>query len=264
MTQPKDNQDFSEAKLWDLPSVDDASPVDESETNAFKKPMGKWKFEAPEQEQEEDIKPLTAQDIEEIRKSAYEEGFASGKEEGFAAGQAEGLESGKAEGLELGKQEGQEQGLAKADEDAQVHLNALQSLVEQLRNPIAEHEQELQNELVMLAISLAKAVLKVEVSQSHESLMQAISEGIAVLPIQENAYQLHLHAEDISALQAHLGEQTIETHRWQLVASADMQRGGCKIVSQSNAVDMSIARRTEQIFSQILLNKGLADDPRAS
>jgi flagellar assembly protein FliH len=261
--QPTTNQDYMDVKLWDLPSVDDATVIEEGQTNAFKKPLGRWKFEAPEQEQEEDLKPLTAEDIEAIRKAAFDEGLAMGKEEGFAQGHEQGLESGKQEGLELGKEEGISQGKAQADEEAKVQLDALKNIVEQLQSPLAELQQELKNELLLLAVSLAKAVLKVELSQSNESLLQAINEGIAVLPMQENAYQLHLHVDDMSALQAHMGEQAIENKHWQFIACAEMQRGGCKIVSQNNAVDMSIARRSEQVFGQVLLNQGLADDPRA-
>lgn len=262
-SQPTTNKDFVDVKLWDLPSVDDAQLIEEGQTNAFKKPLGRWKFEAPEQEQEEDLKPLTAEDIEAIRKAAFDEGLAMGKEEGFTQGHEQGLESGKQEGLELGKEEGISQGKAQADEEAKVQLDALKNIIEQLQSPLAELQQELKNELLLLAVSLAKAVLKVELSQSNESLLQAINEGIAVLPMQENAYQLHLHIDDMNALQTHMGEQAIESKHWQLIACAEMQRGGCKIVSQNNAVDMSIARRCEQVFQQVLLNQGLADDPRA-
>jgi flagellar assembly protein FliH len=257
-----DSSAFEDAKLWDLPNVDNAEPVDENQTNAFNKPVGKWKFEAPEQDQ--DIKPLTAQDIEEIRKAAFDDGLSAGHEQGFAEGHEKGLAAGKAEGLEIGQKDGFEAGKAAADTEAEVHLDALQALLEQLAQPLAKVNREVQNELVLLAVSLAKAVLKVEVTHSTDSLLQVINESMAVLPIQEQAYQLHLHADDLSALQAHLGEQTIQDNRWQLLSSAEQARGGCKVVSQNNAVDMSIARRCEQVFQQVLLNQGLADDPRAS
>lgn len=257
-----DMADFDDAKLWDLPDVGETKEHDDSQTNAFNKPMGKWKFEAPEQE--EDIQPLTAEDIEQIRKAAFEEGLQAGHEQGYSEGHTQGLEAGEAKGLEIGKQAGLEQSKAEADAAANVHLNALQSILERLQNPLAQVNDEVKNELVLLAISLAKAVIKIEVSQSTDSLLQIINESIAVLPIQESTYHIHLHAEDVAALQGLFDDASLQNKRWQLFTNADLSRGGCKIVSHSNAVDMSIARRCEQVFEQVLLEQGLADDPRAS
>jgi flagellar assembly protein FliH len=176
----------------------------------------------------------------------------------------QGLEAGKIEGLELGKQTGFEQGKAQADEVAQGHLNAIQSILEQLQTPLAQVNDEVKNELVLLAVSLAKAIIKIELSQSTQSLLQIINESMAVLPIQESSYHIHLQADDLAYLQQQFDQQTLQNKRWQLHENAELARGGCKIVSQSNAVDMSIARRCEQVFDQLLLEQGLVDDPRAS
>ncbi|WP_371192695.1 flagellar assembly protein FliH [Glaciecola sp. SC05] len=253
---------LDDVKLWDLPSVEDIQDDDSTQTNAFNRPLNKWKFEAPEQE--EDVQPLTAEDIEQIRKAAFEEGVSAGHEQGYEDGHVQGLEAGKIEGLALGKQTGLEQSKAEADEAAKVQLDALQSILEQLQAPLAQVDAEVKNELVLLAISLAKAIIKTEVSQSTESLLQVISESMAVLPIQESTYQIHLQADDLASLQQQFDEQTLQNKRWQLHANNDLARGGCKIVSHSNAVDMSIARRCEQVFDQVLLEQGLVDDPRAS
>lgn len=253
---------LDDVKLWDLPDVEDHKPIDPSQTNAFNKPIGKWQYEAPDQ-QEEDIVPLTAQDIEQIRKDAFEEGISAGHEQGYEEGHAKGLEAGEAQGIELGKQNGLEQGKAQADAAAEVHLDAIKAILDQLHAPLAQVNDAVKNELVLLALSLAKAIVKIELKQSTDSLLQVISESIAVLPIQESSYQIHLQAEDLAALQEKFDEQTLHKNRWQLVANPELSRGGCKIVTHSNAVDMSIARRCEQVFDQLLLEQGLIDDPRA-
>jgi flagellar assembly protein FliH len=253
---------FDDAKLWDLPSVDTLELEDDGRTNAFNKPLGKWKFEAPEQE--EDLAPLTAEDIESIRSAAYQEGLSSGHQEGFEKGYEEGLQSGKTEGIEQGKLEGLEKGESEAAEAANVHIQGIRSVLEALQSPLNQVNEQVKQELVLLAVSLAKAVLRTEVSQSSDSVQQAINDAIAVLPISDTHYKIYLHPQDLENITDAIGQETLSQKRWQLLASAELEQGGCKVLTENNAVDMSISRRCEQIFSQLLVEQGLADDPRAS
>ncbi|WP_395344346.1 flagellar assembly protein FliH [Ningiella sp. W23] len=260
------NSTTADAKLWDLPPVESAQSKGAKalkRTTAFNKPFTQWKYEAPEVEEE--IKPLTAEDIEAIRSAAFEEGFESGKQEGFEKGQEEGLELGKKEGFEQGQSEGFEAGKAQADEAAKVQIDALASIVAQLQQPLKQVNDEVKQELVMLTKALASAVLKVELSQSSDSLMQIISESITALPIQEAQYQIMLHPEDVLLINERLAsDEANEKNNWRLVPCEEQGRGGCKVLSQNNAVDMSIAKRCEAIFDQMLQEQGLSDDPRAS
>ena len=92
-----------QADVWPVPNVEKA--VDEGQKNALG--LSKtWRYEPPESDEEEEVVPLTAEDIEAIRQAAYEEGFSQGKEEGFAKGYEEGKVAGHNEGLQAGKDEG--------------------------------------------------------------------------------------------------------------------------------------------------------------
>jgi flagellar assembly protein FliH len=252
-------QSFDEAKTWDLPTVN--SDVEDTATNALNKSRT-WKYEPPEVEEE--VKPLTAKDIEEIRAAAYEEGFALGKEEGYA----EGLDLGKQEGLEQGVAEGKEQGLAEGMQAGQEQMEELarswQSIIEQAANPLAQVNKELESELVILAIKLAKAVINVEVSTQQDVILSAISEGIKVLPIQESQYQFQMNPVDVAMVKGHFGDEVIEKNHWLLVENPSIERGGCELSTQNNAVDMSIERRTADVFNQFLNAQGLNHDPRNS
>lgn len=251
---------FQDAKLWDLPSVNDEQAKLDLATDVFDRPKNRWKFEAPEQE--EDIKPLTAKEIEAIRAAAYQEGLISGHQEGFTKGHLEGVELGKQQGINEGREEGLESGKADAKEEVDETLLVLSTLIDNVTKPTDQINQEVKNELVILATSLAKAVIKTDVQQNPQILIQAISEGIKTLPLNEEHYQISLHAEDLALVKTHFGEQHIKDNDWQLIESVDLSRGGCNIQTSANAVDVSIERRSEQVFNQLLLNQGLADDPR--
>ncbi len=252
---------FDNAKLWDLPSVDDKLAETDTSTNALDRPRGKWKFEAPEEEEE--ITPLTAEDIEAIRQSAYQEGLKAGHEEGLKNGFEEGIVQGTEQGQEEGHKIGLEQGLESANEQIKIQTDILSSLINHLQQPLAQVQIEAQKELVILAKSLAQAVIKVETTQNEAILLRAIEDGMKALPIQQSQYTLYLNNEDLARLESHFGETYIAQQNWHLVASEDIAYGGVKIQTKNNAVDMSIAKRCEEVFAKLLFEQGITDDPRS-
>lgn len=256
------NEQFNDATTWDLPSVDDVISQDSSKTNALNRPST-WKYESPEIEEEVDeIEPMTAQDIETIRQAAYEEGFKLGQREGHDKGYDEGLESGRNKGIE----EGSEQGLASAQAQITDSINTLttqwQDIVSAFSNPLEQVNSELEKELMILAMKLAEAVIGVEVTQREDILLQAISEGIKVLPIEDKVYQFQMHPQDIALVVEHFGQDTIIQNNWKLIESPSIKQGGCEINTENNSVDVSIERRSKDIFSKFLIEQGVVNDQR--
>ena len=125
---------------------------------------------------------------------------------------------------------------------------------------MSQANDETRDQLVKLAVSLARAVLKVEVSTNEQVILQALSEGMKALPINQTRYQLHMHPDDIELVKAHFGDETIEDKGWQFFEAPAMERGGCDITSEHNAVDVSIERRCRDVIDKFLLNQGLSDD----
>ncbi|MFW5825731.1 MAG: flagellar assembly protein FliH, partial [Marinobacter sp.] len=103
-------------------------------------------------EEEIEVKPLTAADIEAIRQSAWEEGrdegLKSGYEEGLKKGAEEGRVQGHREGRETGEREGREQ--AETDTRAAIDekLSRLEEIMAELVAPIERHRDELESALV--------------------------------------------------------------------------------------------------------------------
>lgn len=245
-------------KPWDLPYIEDERKLADTQfTDALNhRPI--WQYEPPEQTPEEEFNPPTAEEIEAIRAAAQADGFSEGHQEGFAQGQTQGLEEGKTQGLAQGLEEGKNQGLAEGKDEQEQHSALWQQLIQTLYAPVATVEHELQQELVLLAVSLAKAVIRSEIKTNSDIIFAALAEGLKALPIQESQYQIHLHPQDIELIKGHFCEQDIEKHKWQLVEAPNLARGGCDIVTQSNAVDVSIERRMRDVLDTFLLEQGLA------
>jgi len=255
----KDEQEVdqeAEFKAWDLPYVEDTTQTeDDKSTNAFNR-KSNWKYEPPEPEIE--ILPPTAEEIEGIRAAAHAEGFSQGQQEGYAKGYEEGLAKGQEEGIAKGLEEGTTQGLASGEEQVQQHLNSWISLIDSIQNPIANVEQELEKELVLLAVSLAKGVIRSEVKTNTDLIFQALSEGLKALPIQEKYYQIHLHPDDVELVNNHFSPEEITKHRWDFIESPELSSGGCEIVTKSNAVDITVERRVKDVIDKFLLEQGLS------
>ncbi|MDF2178291.1 flagellar assembly protein FliH [Aliiglaciecola sp. CAU 1673] len=243
-------------KSWDLPFMEDARPKAADSTNAINK-ASDWKYEPPELEEE--ILPPTAEEIEAIRQSAYQEGFEQGKEEGFAKGHEEGLHKGLEEGQSRGFEAGHAEGLESGRLQMQEQTETWQKLATELTQPVNKVDKQLEKELVQLAVTLARSVIYTEIQTNENIIYQAISEGLKVLPIQERRYQFRMHPEDIALVREHFSADEIESHHWQFVETPDMARGGCDIVTDTNAVDVTIERRVRQVLDKFLLEQGMAN-----
>jgi flagellar assembly protein FliH len=249
--------ELEDAKGWDLPHVDEQDTIDDGKTNALNR-RSDWKYEPPEEPEE--IKPPTAEEIEAIRQAAYEEGYGEGKQTGYDEGKAEGQAEGHEEGLASGHQAGLEQGLEQGQAQITQQTELWESLVAQLHAPLSKVDEQVRKEVVKLATALARAVVRTEVRTNEDIILQALSEGLKALPVEENHYSIHMHPEDIALVQAHFGADIIKERGWTLIDTPGLERGGCDIVTQHNAVDLSIERRSRNVLDKFLLEQGLSDD----
>jgi flagellar assembly protein FliH len=229
-------------KSWELPHIEkNQSAKENAKTDVFNR-RHDWKYEPPEEEIE--VLPPTAEEIEAIRAQAHAEGFAQGQQEGHEEGRLAGHQAGLEQGLSEGKDIGHAEGLAAAQTQIDENL-------------VAKVDKLLERELVTLAVSLARAVIRSEVKTNEDLIFQALSEGLKVLPIQESSYQIYLHPQDIALIQAHFSADEITRQAWNLIENPSMARGGCEIITQSNAVDVSIERRVRDVLDRFLLEQGL-------
>ncbi|GLX77621.1 flagellar assembly protein FliH [Thalassotalea insulae] len=239
-----------ELDVWSLPSVE--QEIDESDvaTNALgKKPT--WRYEPPE-EVEEEIVPLTADEIEQIRQAAYDEGFNQGKEEGFATGFDEGKKSGHEEGVKLGHQEGVEAGLAEGQATIEQLAQQWQTLTEQLHQPLAQVEQNIEQQLLHLVVQLTEAITLEEAKTNPAILISAISAGMKALPSHDVQTQILLHPEDIKLVEQQFTSEYVEEQGWRLMAAPQLDRGSCQIENSTSNIDLSIKSRIREVLDSFL------------
>jgi len=247
--KPSEEQELD---VWSLPNVEkDQTEEEQNQTNA----MGyksTWRYEPPEETEVSEPTPLTAEEIEEIRQAAYEEGFSQGKEEGFAKGYEEGKASGHQEGLTLGEEEGLASGLEQGKTQIEELTANWQSLINELHQPLANVEKNVEEQLLHLVVQLTEAVTLQEAKINPDIVIAAISEGVKALPSQDAQTQILLHPEDIKIVEEQFGADHVQEQGWRLLAAPQMVQGSCQIENSTSNIDLQIKSRLKDVLESFL------------
>ncbi|PCI23125.1 MAG: flagellar assembly protein FliH [Piscirickettsiaceae bacterium] len=179
----------------------------------------------------DNVRALTASDVEKIQFQA----------------QQEAAEKGYQEGLEKGFQAGEKQVAAKAAQ--------LQTLLQSMSMPLEELDERVEQELVSLAIQIAKQLIRRELKADSGQVVAVTKEAIAALPSSSQNIELHLHPEDATLVRSALSLDGANEDRWKVVEDPVITRGGCRVTTDASTIDASIENRLAAIIA-----KGLGDE----
>ena len=229
------------------------SPASLYKTNAlYKKRPEPGERLSAKNEEEVVIKPLTAEDIEQIRQAAFDEGISQGKEEGFGQGYSEGREQGYQDGLQQGQAEGKKLGLAEGEQLIREQLAQLQALIEQLQNPLLKVDSEVEQSLLQLSLQMAQAVVGVEVKTNPQCILQTLREAVDALPYQAEKLVIKLHPDDVAIIQQHFSSVEIAERMWQIRSEPSLERGDCRVESTESSVDRTLKTRLQSSLEHFL------------
>jgi len=175
------------------------------------------------------VKPQTVEEIEALQKQAYEEA----KKAGYA------------EGLKTGLQE------------MQVKANQLQAVLNFLKNPVEEMDQQVEYQLVELSMAIAKQLLRKESNVDEKHISTLIHESLEFLPVKTRNISVRLNPADIVLL----NKADIDTNEqsWTCISDTGVTAGGCVIESDTSHVDASMEKRVEQLVDQLGLKTSAGD-----
>lgn len=180
------------------------------------------------------VKKPTDKEIEIRRQKGYEEGFAKGKQEGVVAGQAN-----------LTKQ-----------------AQNLVTIADQLSTPLAELDDDVVDELITLAMTIAKHMVRREIKTNPGEIVAVVREAAALLPTTSRTIKIFLHPEDAALLKESLSisEQGV----WELLDDPALTRGGCRLVTESAQLDASIETRLAAVVAELMGGERKEDDHHTS
>lgn len=246
---------------WAAPNITVESKDSDGKTNVIGRSLEWYEKQAElEEDIEEEIAPLTAEEIEAVRLAAYEEGVSQGKEAGFEAGYQEGRDQGYQDGLTQGNAEGKKQGLEEGNIEITAKAQVWASLTEQLNNPLRELDQQVEKHLVNLAVQLAEAVIGVELEMRPEIILHTLKESVAALPIAEAGCNIQLNPSDAALIKEVYGDEELVERGWQILEEPTVEPGGCIVESRTSAIDQTLKERIKFTLTRFLKDAGLVNE----
>lgn len=179
-----------------------------------------------------DLKLPTAEEIERMHEEIRAAGFEEGKREGHA------------EGLAAGERKGYAEGKARAEAEAA----RLAALADRLDQSLSGIDHEVAEELMALAIELARQVVHRTLDEHPEAILGTLRAALQQLP--QGHAQIRLHPEDLALVREHMGEQ-ISHGGHRLQEDFALQRGDCRIDTQGAQLDATLETRWRRVLESL-------------
>ncbi|MDP1539690.1 MAG: flagellar assembly protein FliH [Moraxellaceae bacterium] len=164
---------------------------------------------------------MSPTELAQIRQQAREEAWQQGLEEGRKAGQAE---------------------LEKA-------ANRWHLIMDELTQPLAQSSQQVSDELTLLALAIAKQVIKTEINTQPKKIIELVSQALKALPSATKSIQVVLHPDDARVVKQAL--QTNTESSWNIEEDRQITVGGCVVKSDSARIDERVEARIERVVASL-------------
>ena len=181
---------------------------------------------------------LTAAQLDQIQQAARDEGFEQGRREGLEYGHREGLEEGRAA--------------------VKTRLEQLDHILAALDRPFEQLDQQVEQEIVTLVITMVRQLIRREVRLDPAQIVGVVREALGVLPVSSRNIRVVLHPEDAELVREAyaLGEHD---QQWQIVEDPVIQRGGCRVHTDTSQVDATLDSRLNSLIAPLLAGQRVED-----
>lgn len=172
----------------------------------------------------------TVQELEDVEKRAYEEAYAKGRAEGLASAERE---------------------TRPQLQQLQARIERLDSIIGTLARPLQELDAVVEDQLVQLALTVAKHLVRRELRIDPSQVIAIIRETVALLPASARDVRVHLHPEDAAVVREKLAAPAGEKV-WTIVEDPVMGRGGCRVTTDTAQIDARLETRIGTVVSALL------------
>ena len=163
----------------------------------------------------------TAEEIEQWRKDAEAEGFA--------------------------------EGLKKAEEEVQALRQRLHKLIEFLENPLQALNEEVEQQLTQLAVSLAQQLVRRELRVEPGEIVGLIRDSVKLLPANARKINILINPEDASLVRSALSiDPNDDEQSWKLIEDPIITRGGCEIKTETSIINVTLENRLSELAASVL------------
>jgi len=211
------------------------------------------------EEEEVEVEPFTAEQLEAIRQEAYNEGLEQGLvegrqkgeklgyDEGFTEGQKAGEMEGKKLGFDAGFEQGEKQAFENTTKEQAEISQRYEKILQNIQQDLSEHKQSLNDVLPEIILSLAKAVVNEELTQGSEHIINLVQQALNALPIDSGDITIEVNPKDLPFVEAAIEQGEFEG---KVQARDQVEAGGCRVHTRYSSVDFTLSERWQAIEKQ--------------
>jgi len=149
------------------------------------------------------------------------------------------------------REAGRAAGYAEGQAQARTEGARLVALAMQFDLALSEFDQQMAENLLALALDVARQVIRQAIAVKPELLLETVREALSQM-LHPHA-TIHLHPEDASLVRSYLGDQLAHAgHR--IHEDRRLERGGCLIDSGGSQLDASMATRWRRVVESLGCN----------
>jgi flagellar assembly protein FliH len=156
------------------------------------------------------------------------------------------MEGIRKEAFTKGMQEGFAVGMAQAREREQQEREELLALISGFGSAIQKADDAVAEQLLDLALDIAKAMLKTNLTVNPEAVIPVVREAIHYLPYVQKPAKILVHPEDAKLLKEQMSVELAE-QSWMVIEEGGIERGGCIVETAANQIDATNETRWKRI-----------------
>ena len=196
------------------------------------------------------LPPELDAEIDRVRQAAHAEAHAEGYATGHALGLSEGIRVGTESGHQEGYQAGFAEGRAAGSEISRQEAGQLTALLTACANALESVEADVGQNLISLAIDIARQVLRSTLAAEPEKMLDAVRDILHDETDPQDKLQLRVNPADLELIQTHLTDDPA-LKNWRLISDDSIERGGCIAATARGDIDATLETRWQRITSAL-------------
>ncbi len=208
---------------------------------------------AQREREEEEARAIAAEEaaaVAEVEQAEYETEHAPAPnyptEEELAAIREEARQQGYDAGFKAGHDDGVAQALDEQRAATEQALAPVRDIADNFSAALREADQAISNEVLELALHLAKGMIKTALRVKPELILPIVREAIEYLPVLQQPALLILNPEDAAVVREGIAEE-LDKGGWRVIDDPTIERGGCRVDTASNQIDATVASRWQRL-----------------
>lgn len=151
---------------------------------------------------------------------------------------------------ERGRKDGYAAGQQAAAQVKEQHAREVGRVLDELRARFGELEAQGAQDVLQLALTIARQVLRREVEVDAQAVLPALREAVAAVIDQQTHPRVHLNPDDLAHLAADLDADGM-LKGCRFVPDPSVGRGGCRVETAASDIDATLQTRWARVLAAV-------------